>query len=140
MTLTRQVAPKTKRPHFATLLVMALAPQEVGARIRKARIDKGWTHDELARAMGVNSRTVQRWQKGVDRHGRSMLPRLRTLQRLADVLEVPSTFFVESEDGVREDRLARVEEQVGEVRDLVQEMLDEIREGRQTPPAASSGS
>jgi transcriptional regulator with XRE-family HTH domain len=91
MPKTSQAAPTTKRPHFATLLVMALAPKEVGSRIRQARKAKGWTHEQLARGMGVGLRTVQRWQDGE-------MPRLGTLMRLADVLEVPQSYFVESED------------------------------------------
>lgn len=101
MAVLRQVRPTTKPAHFATLLVMALAPESVGARIRQARIAKGWTHEQLARAMGgtTNLRTVQRWQKGWDpRKQKSLLPRLGTLMKLADVLEVPRSYFVEIDD------------------------------------------
>lgn len=104
MAVTRQPVPKTKNPHFATLLLMALAPEEVGQRIEAARKAKGWTHDELRDAISaqlerrVNVRTVQRWQKGRNpKDGKSWLPRLGTLMELADVLEVPRSFFVEEE-------------------------------------------
>lgn len=70
---------------------MALAPEEVGQRIRQARKAKGWTHERLAREMEVGLRTVQRWQDGD-------LPRLGTLMRLAEVLDVPQAYFVETED------------------------------------------
>lgn len=60
---------------------------EIGARIREARMMRGWTHEELARRMGVNWRSVQRWQKG-------RLPRVETLRRLAEVLEVPPSYFL----------------------------------------------
>jgi transcriptional regulator with XRE-family HTH domain len=68
-----------------------LAPEEVGRRIREARLAHGWTHEELARRVGVNWRTVQRWQKG-------QLPRLGTLVRLAETLGLPRSYFVEEED------------------------------------------
>ena len=84
--------------HSGTLPGMALAPEEVGARIREVRLAKGWTHERFAAEMGVGLRTVQRWQKGRNpKDGKSWLPRLGTLMKLADVLEVPSSFFVESE-------------------------------------------
>jgi transcriptional regulator with XRE-family HTH domain len=72
---------------------MRLTPEAVGERIRAARLARGWTHEELARHMNVNWRTVQRWQKGAP-------PRLQTLLRLADVLGVPQGYFVEVEDSL----------------------------------------
>ncbi len=70
---------------------MTLTPLDVAQRIREARLARGWTHDDLARQMGVSWRSVQRWQKG-------KLPRLGTLMRLADVLEVPRSYLIEDED------------------------------------------
>jgi transcriptional regulator with XRE-family HTH domain len=71
---------------------LRLTPEEVvGQRIREARLARGWTHEELARRMGVNWRTVQRWQKG-------KLPRLPMLLGLADVLGVPSAELVPAEE------------------------------------------
>jgi transcriptional regulator with XRE-family HTH domain len=58
---------------------------------------KSWTHERLAAEMGVGLRTVQRWQKGRNpKDGKSWLPRLGTLIELAEVLDVPRSFFVES--------------------------------------------
>src|ERR1043166_2171145 len=101
MTLKSQAVPTTRPPHFATLLVMALAPEEVGRRIEEARKAKGLTHQDLADLIGtelerrVNLRTVQRWQKGRDpKTGKSWLPRLETLMTIADVLKVPRSHFV----------------------------------------------
>jgi transcriptional regulator with XRE-family HTH domain len=70
---------------------MPLDAAEVGRRIRDARLALGWTHEELARRMGVNWRSVQRWQKG-------QLPRLDTLIRLAETLGLPQSYLVESTD------------------------------------------
>jgi len=72
---------------------MRLTPDAVGERIRAARLARGWTHEELARRMNVNWRTVQRWQKGAP-------PRLQTLLRLADVLGVPQGYFVDVDDSL----------------------------------------
>lgn len=104
MAAKSQAVPTTKTPHFATLLVMALAPEEIGRRIKEAREAKGLrTHDEFLQFVrdglnddGIGLRTVQRWQKGCDPNtGKSWLPRLQRLMDLADLLEVPRSHFVE---------------------------------------------
>lgn len=98
MTGRSQYQPTTESPHFATLLVMALAPEEVGARITAARNKLGWTHEKLALEAGVGLRTVQRWQKGRNpKDGKSWLPRLSTLMELADLMGVSRSYFIEDE-------------------------------------------
>ena len=92
---------------------MALTPEEVGLRIREARMARGWTHEELARRAGVNWRTVQRWQKG-------NLPRLSTLLRLADILGVPEGHLVEPESSFKdlEELRRQVDDLAGRVEKL----------------------
>ena len=82
-----------------------MTPESVGERIREARLAHGWTHEELARRMDVNWRTVQRWQKGQP-------PRLQTLLRLADVLGVPHGYLVEDDESLAtlSDLRERIEE------------------------------
>lgn len=70
---------------------MSISSEDVSRRIREARIARGWTHEELARRMGVNWRTVQRWQSG-------KVPRVDTLMRLAGVLGVPEGYLLQSRD------------------------------------------
>jgi transcriptional regulator with XRE-family HTH domain len=90
-----------------------LTPQDVGRRIRTARMDRGWTNEELGRRMGANWRTVQRWQAG-------RLPRLPTLLRLADVLGVPHAYLLESEEApvTMNDLRVQVNELTARVNDL----------------------
>lgn len=98
MAVRSQIQPTTKSAHFATLLVMALAPEEVGQRITAARKQRGWTHEQFALEAKVGLRTVQRWQKGRNpKDGKSWLPRLGTLMELADLLGVSRSYFVEDE-------------------------------------------
>ena len=105
MAVKSQARPTTRSPHFATLLVMALAPEEVGKRIADARKRAGYAHhqdfaDAISERLGhrVNLRTVQRWQKGRDpKTGQSWLPRLPTLMEIADLLGEPRSYFVEDE-------------------------------------------
>ncbi len=123
---------------------MTLAPEEVGERIRQARLAKGWTHERLAREIGVGLRTVQRWQKGRNpKDGKSWLPRLGTLMRLADVLEVPSSFLVESEldlasVGDLAQRLDTVERMSAENQAMLAELLEIARAGSR-PSIGESG-
>jgi transcriptional regulator with XRE-family HTH domain len=116
----------------------AVTSQEVGRRIREARLAKGWTHEELARRMGANWRTVQRWQKG-------SLPRLPTLLRLADVLEVPQSYLVARDEPAvtmgdlqrrLEELTARVEALTAAVAALTPTQLTELPGGRS---ASASG-
>jgi transcriptional regulator with XRE-family HTH domain len=90
---------------------MALAPEEIGLRISGRRRELGWTHQKLADEMGVELRTAQRWQTGT-------LPRLATLMRLADVMGVEHSYFIEgtgrSEDQIL-DRLAALEAAVADL-------------------------
>jgi transcriptional regulator with XRE-family HTH domain len=92
---------------------LRLSSEDIGQRIRAARLARGWTHEELARRMGANWRTVQRWQAG-------QLPRLPTLLRLADVLGVPQAHLVDADDApvTMNELHARLEELTARVDDL----------------------
>lgn len=130
-----QVRPTTRSPHFATLLVMALDPEEIGKRIETARKKAGYAgHQDFADAVSehlgrrVNLRTVQRWQKGRNpQTGKSWLPRLDTLMQLADLLEVPSSYFVEAEsDPTDHDQIAALRGEVAETHALVRELSERL--------------
>ena len=110
---------------------MRLTPDQVGDRIRAARLSNGWTHEELARRMNANWRTVQRWQKG-------QLPRLQTLLRLADVLGVPHSYLIEADDSVT--TIADLRDRVDELTGLVEALthavaaLEDPSQERREPP------
>ena len=57
-------------------------PVQIGARIRDARQDKGWTQDRLAEAVGVSRSAVAQWETG--RAGQLT----GNLSRIAEVLNV----------------------------------------------------
>jgi len=107
-----------------------LTPESVGERIREARLAHGWTHEELARRMNVNWRTVQRWQKGKP-------PRLQTLLRLADVLGVPQGYFVEGDDSLATLNELRVRlDELAERVDALSRALDALPRARPGTPRA----
>lgn len=112
---------------------MALAPEEVGKRIAEARKARGWTHQKFAEEMGVYMRTVQRWQKGRDpKTGKSWLPRLATLMEIADLFDLPKSYFVETEDP---------KAQMQELREQVEALraeIDDLQERMPGPPRAPS--
>ena len=95
---------------------MALAPQEVGARIRERREALGWTHQRLADEMDVALRTAQRWQEGD-------LPRLGTLMEIADRMGVERSYFVE--DGG--DRFTRLEELTADMAERVRRIEELLK-------------
>lgn len=123
---------------------MALAPEEVGRRIETARRKAGYaSHQDFADAVGerlghrVNLRTVQRWQKGRNpANGKSWLPRLPTLMELADMLEVPRSYFVEDDvgDDAGPDWLTplrqQLEAEVERLRDLNDALEAELKPAR----------
>ena len=60
---------------------------EVGHRVRSRRLECRLSQTELADKVGVTFQQVQKYEKGVNRIGAGRL------QRIADALDVPITFF-----------------------------------------------
>lgn len=60
----------------------------LGARIRAARVARGWKQRELAAAIHVEPITVSRWERG--QHS----PELDLLGRVADALDQPPAYFL----------------------------------------------
>jgi transcriptional regulator with XRE-family HTH domain len=65
---------------------------EVGRRVRTQRLTKGLSQTELGEKIGVTFQQVQKYEKGTNRIGAGRL------SRIAEVLEVPVTYFFPSED------------------------------------------
>lgn len=63
---------------------------KIGVRIRSARGEAGLTVDQVAQALGVNSRTVNGWQSGRSR------PSYERLVELARLLGKPPSYFLEA--------------------------------------------
>src|SRR5947209_12593543 len=61
--------------------------EEVGRRVRSRRLECRLSQTELANRVGVTFQQVQKYEKGVNRIGAGRL------QRIAEALEVPITFF-----------------------------------------------
>jgi len=67
--------------------------EEIGRRLREARLRRVMTQDQLAEAAGVQPVTISRIENG---KGGGM-PRQTTMQRLAAALDVPVAWLVYGE-------------------------------------------
>ena len=59
----------------------------IGQKIRALRLERGLSQDDLGRAVGVTFQQMQKYERGANRVSAGRL------QRIADALEVPVTFF-----------------------------------------------
>ena len=69
---------------------------EMGKKIRLRRVEQGISQSDLGEKLGVSFQQVQKYEKGVNRVGASRL------QQIAAALDVPVTFFYDSDSKTRE--------------------------------------
>jgi transcriptional regulator with XRE-family HTH domain len=67
--------------------------QYVGSRVRMRRMKLGMSQEKIGVALGLTFQQVQKYEKGTNRIGSSRL------QQVANILEVPVTFFFEGAPG-----------------------------------------
>lgn len=87
----------------------------VGARLRAARRAAGLTQKQLADALGVESITVSRWERGVT------APSLERLRRVAQITGTTVSDLVRPDSGATAPatELAALREELAETRELV---------------------
>jgi transcriptional regulator with XRE-family HTH domain len=69
---------------------------EMGKKIRLRRVEQRISQSDLGEKLGVSFQQVQKYEKGVNRVGAARL------QQIANALDVPVTFFYESDNKTRE--------------------------------------
>src|ERR1700709_1163117 len=69
---------------------------EMGKRIRLRRVEQRISQSDLGEKLGVSFQQVQKYEKGVNRVGAARL------QQIATALDVPATFFYDSDSKTRE--------------------------------------
>ncbi len=69
---------------------------EMGKKIRLRRVEQRISQSDLGEKLGVSFQQVQKYEKGVNRVGASRL------QQIAAALDVPVTFFYDSDSKSRE--------------------------------------
>jgi transcriptional regulator with XRE-family HTH domain len=67
--------------------------KHVGSRVRMRRLMLSMSQEKLGDAIGLTFQQVQKYEKGTNRMGSSRL------QQIANVLQVPATFFFEGAPG-----------------------------------------
>ena len=107
---------------------------EVGGRLRTARRSAGLTQKQLAEALGVESITVSRWERGVTSPS---LPRLR---RIAEITETTVSDLVRVPDAATAHavELAALREELAETRELVDRVARALEQLAQPRLEASS--
>ncbi len=76
-----------KRKHDARQRRATPEDGEVGMRVRTRRLEQGFSQTDLGNLIGVTFQQVQKYEKGANRIGAGRL------QRIAEALKVPVTFF-----------------------------------------------
>ena len=102
---------------------MAEQRHELGRRIQTARLEKRWKQKQLAAAVNVEPITVSRWETG--RH----MPDLDMLEMIAQATGKPVAFFVDEPPVIPDAQAARLEDLLGRVIELLEEVLAERPEG-----------
>ena len=75
-------------PSHSTIKRRATAEDvEIGRKIRALRLERGLSQSDLAKGIGLTFQQVQKYAKGANRVSAGRL------QRIADLLNVPVTFF-----------------------------------------------
>jgi transcriptional regulator with XRE-family HTH domain len=69
---------------------------EMGKKIRLRRVEQRISQSDLGEKLGVSFQQVQKYEKGVNRVGAARL------QQIATALDVPVTFFYDSDNKTRE--------------------------------------
>jgi transcriptional regulator with XRE-family HTH domain len=69
---------------------------EMGKKIRLRRVEQRISQSDLGEKLGVSFQQVQKYEKGVNRVGAARL------QQIANALDVPVTFFYDSDNKTRE--------------------------------------
>jgi transcriptional regulator with XRE-family HTH domain len=63
--------------------------RQIGARVRMRRLMLDISQEQLAEGLGISFQQVQKYERGINRIGAGRL------QKIADVLQVPASFFFE---------------------------------------------
>lgn len=75
--------------------------KDIGQEIARLRKEKNMTQLQLADLMNVTDKAVSKWERGLS------YPSFKTIQKLAEVLEVPLENFIdiESEENMKKEEL-----------------------------------
>jgi transcriptional regulator with XRE-family HTH domain len=104
----------------------------LGAKLQRARLDRGLKQKDVAAAVHVEPVTVSRWERG------ATTPDLGMLERLAELYGIPLSAFVSERatelDGALVERLDHLDATVAEMRELLRSLVEGQRPPAQDQP------
>lgn len=97
--------------------------ESVGQRIRDGRLAVGLDQDRLAKLVGVSSKAVSMWERGVS------TPQAGNLAKLANVLERSPRWIIEGDVPNEWDAIQAIQERLLKLEESVRRLEDERRNG-----------
>lgn len=133
----RKIISATEARNLRTLLLLSVfTPQEIGARLKHARLELGLTQEELADLVGVSTRSWQGYESG------DVVP-YRHMQKIAEITRKSVAWLIhgDTDEPVRDPEwmLPLREEYEAEVarfrslNDALEAELKPVRPGRRRP-------
>jgi transcriptional regulator with XRE-family HTH domain len=129
--VTRNKLSATDTRNLRTLLLLSVFEgQEIGARIKRAREEKGLRQEDLADLINVSTRTIQGYEAGET-------SQYRRLKAIGEVTGRPVEWFLHGDrpEDVEATTVAELRAEVAAVRLLVERILERL-DGPETRPAA----
>lgn len=81
---------------------------DIGAKIKAARIRKGLTQDELGKLLGVQNSAIAKYEKG-----RVVNIKRSTIQKMSEILDMsPAEFIMDFEEEIKKDPVALAEKHI----------------------------
>lgn len=117
--VAQEIAATNNRSFRTFLLMSNLAAAEIGARIRQARLEAGFTQEQLAEVASFSKRSLQEYEYG------NTIP-YKHLRELSRLLNRPEEWFLYGEDTVG----ALAEDQL---RQIIREELESVLDARDNP-------
>ncbi|MDE6655951.1 MAG: helix-turn-helix domain-containing protein, partial [Anaeroplasmataceae bacterium] len=66
--------------------------------IKRFRLDKDWTQEDLAEKLNVTRQTISKWEQGINE------PDISTLRKLSDIFEISIDELIGKEEEYKEDK------------------------------------
>jgi transcriptional regulator with XRE-family HTH domain len=97
-------------------------PLELGELIKKKRLEKGLTQEELGRLLGVQKAAVSKWEKGrVSNIGRN------TLSELTRILDLSPVVFFDFSESISPDKISAAKQDlIAMIDDLPEEQVEKL--------------
>lgn len=91
---------------------------EIGERISKLRVERGWSQTRLARKMGTNVRSIQDWENGTS------LPSVINIRKLCKIFSTTTDYLLNM-DQVPTIRISGMtEKDIKRARAIIQVLVD----------------